>query len=110
MLSLVSIEIVTKEHPIHTLDHGIIIPSPHPNYPNRIVLIMAGAHSLGTAAGCMAATRSSLIREIQSVLPQKEDLADKSKTIWVLVQGKASEKDNLLDEDGVSILRAGTYD
>lgn len=95
---------------IHTLDHGIIIRGPHPNNSNRIVLIMAGAHSLGTGAACLAATRSSLIREIQSTLPKKEDLADKSKTIWVLVQGKASEKDNLLDVDGVSILRAGTYD
>jgi len=95
---------------IHTLDHGIIIRGPHPKNPNRIVLIMAGAHSLGTGAACLAATRSSLIREIQSALPKKEDLADKNKTIWVLVQGKASEKDNLLDADGVSILRAGTYD
>lgn len=104
------IEDKPKDSFIHTLDHGIIIRGPHPKNPNRIVLIMAGPHSLGTGAACLAATRSSLIREIQSTLPKKEDLADKSKTIWVLVQGRASEKDNLLDPDGVSILRAGTYD
>jgi hypothetical protein len=95
---------------IHTLSHGIIIRGPHPKNPDRIVLIMAGPHSLGTGAACLAATRSSLIRQIQSALPNKEDLADKSKTIWVLVEGMASEKDYLLDEDGVSIVRAGTYD
>ena len=55
-------------------------------------------------------TRSSLIREIQFALPKKKDLADKNKTIWVLIQGSASEEDNLLDVDGVSILRAGIYD
>jgi hypothetical protein len=103
------IEDKLKHSFIHTLDHGIIIRGPHPKNPNRIVLIMAGPHSLGTGAACLAATRSSLIREIQSALPKKEDLADKSKTIWVLVEGKASEKDYLLDEDGVSILRAGVY-
>ncbi len=95
---------------IHTLNHGIIIRGPHLNNPNRIVLIMAGAHSLGTGAACLAATRSSLIREIQSALPKKEDLADKNKTIWVLVQGKVSEKDNLLDVEGICILRAGVCD
>ena len=100
----------TRKGIIHTLSHGIIIRGPHPKNPNRIVLILAGPHSLGTGAACLAATRSSLIRKIQSALPEKENLADKSKSIWVLVQGTASEKDYLLDEDGVRILRAGTYE
>lgn len=71
---------------------------------------MAGAHSLETGAVCLAATKSSLIREIQAALPNREDLADKRKIIWALVKGKANNKDYLLDENGVSILRAGTYD
>lgn len=95
---------------IHTVDHGIILRAPHPKNPDRIVLIMAGPHSLGTGAACLAATRSSLIRKIQAALPHKTDLADKRKTIWVLVEGRASEKDYMLDESGITILRAGSYD
>ncbi len=95
---------------IHTIDPGIVIRDPHPLYPNRIVLIMAGAHSIGTGAASLAATRSTLIREFQKALPNREDFADKNKTIWALVQGKANRTDYLLDESGVSILRAGTYE
>ena len=97
---------------IHTMDYGIIIRAPHPNpaFSNRIILIMAGPHSLGTGAACLAATHSSLIRDIQAALPNKRDLADKSKSIWALVQGRARENDYMLDVDGVSIIRAGTFE
>ena len=69
---------------------------------------MAGAHSLGTGAACLAATRSSLIQEIRSRLPEGV-LEDKKRTFWVLVKGTASERDYLLDEDGVTIEDAGAY-
>lgn len=92
-------------------DYGIIIRTPHPLHKDRQVLIMAGAHSLGTGAACIAATSSPLIKEIQKMLPEKT-LADKSKGFWVLVKGTASEKDGLLDHDakGIKILEAGVYD
>jgi len=75
-----------------------------------MVLIMAGAHSLGTGAACLAATRSMLIRQIKDALPDTVDFADKSRTIWVLVKGISSERDRLLDESGVSVLEAGSWD
>lgn len=92
-------------------DYGIIIRAPHPLYNDRQVFIMAGAHSLGTGAACIAATSSPFIKEIQKILPEKT-LADKSKSFWVLVKGTASEKDGLLDHDakGINILEAGVYD
>lgn len=92
-------------------DYGIIIRTPHPLHKDRQVFIMAGAHSLGTGAACIAATSSPLIKEIQKMLPEKT-LADKSKGFWVLVKGTASEKDGLLDHDakGIKILEAGVYD
>jgi len=95
---------------IHSQDYGIIVRGPHPNCRGRMVLIMAGAHSLGTGAACLAATRSMLIRQIKDALPDTVDFADKSRTIWVLVKGISSERDRLLDESGVSVLEAGSWD
>lgn len=89
-------------------DFGLIIRAPHPLHPDRLVLIMAGAHSLGTGAACIAATSSRFIREIQKHLPEKV-LADKKQTFWVLVKGEASERDGLLDQEGVHICEAGVY-
>lgn len=89
-------------------DYGLILRAPHPRHPDRQVLIMAGAHSLGTGAACIAATSSPLIKEIQKRLPEKT-LAEKSRCFWVLVKGKASEKDGLLDYDGVTVCDAGIY-
>ncbi|MFA5414402.1 MAG: hypothetical protein WC295_02810 [Methanoregula sp.] len=90
-------------------DYGIIIRAPHPLHPDRLVLIMAGAHSLGTGAACIAATYSPCIKEIQKFLPEKV-LGDKSKSFWVLVKGKASENDGLLDQENVEIIDSGVYD
>jgi hypothetical protein len=92
---------------IHKEDHGIVVRAPHPDYPGRMVLILAGAHSLGTAAACLAATRSPLIREIKA---KGIDLADKKQAFWVLVRGTANPKDYLLDEEGVTVVEAGVYD
>lgn len=89
-------------------DYGLIIRAPHPHHPDRMVLIMAGAHSLGTGAACIAATSSRFIREIQKSLPEKV-LADKNRTFWVLVKGIASERDGLLDQNDVEICEVGVY-
>ena len=68
---------------------------------------MAGPHTLGTAAACLAATRPGRIEQIKAKLPV--GVEDKSSTFWVLVRGRASAKDSLIDEDGVEILEAGVY-
>jgi hypothetical protein len=93
---------------VWTQDYGIIVRGPHPQHPDRLVLIIAGAHSLGTGAACLAATRSALIKQIKEKLPEGA-LEDKTRTFWVLVKGRASGRDHLLDEDGVSIEEAGVY-
>ncbi len=96
---------------VHTLDHGIIVRGPHPHHPRRLVLIMAGAHSLGSGAACLAATRSPLILKIKESLQSKNvDIADKKRTFWVLVKGEANKTDGLLDVEGVSIVETGVYD
>jgi hypothetical protein len=94
---------------IHTVDYGIIVRGPHPHRPGRMAMIMAGAHSLGTGAACLAATRSALIRQVKEALPD-DAFADRSRTIWVLVKGKGSEEDRLLDEDGVEIVETGCWE
>lgn len=90
-------------------DYGLIVRAPHPLHPDRMVLVMAGAHSLGTGAACIAATSSRFIREIQKNHLDGKVLADKTQTFWVLVKGIASERDGLLDKEGVTICEAGVY-
>jgi hypothetical protein len=90
-------------------DYGLVFRGPHPAHPDRLALVMAGAHSLGTGAACLAATRSSLIQEIRTKLPPGT-LEDKTSTFWALVKGTVNRDDFLLDEDGVTIEEAGVYE
>ena len=91
-------------------DYGLVLRAPHPDFPDkRIMLVTAGAHSLGTGAACLAATRSSLIQKIRARLPEKK-MEDKSSAIWALVKGSVGRDDYLLDEDGVEIVDAGVYE
>ncbi len=92
---------------VQTLDHGIILRAPHPSFPDRIIMLMAGPHSLGTGAACLAATSSRLIAEIQEKLPKGVRLGEKKRAIYALVQGRVSESDGHLDAEGVKILEAG---
>jgi hypothetical protein len=92
------------------VDHGLLIRGPHPYHPGRIVLIMAGAHSLGTGAACLAATRTPLIQEVKAKLPAGTDIADKRITFWALVRGAANPKDCLLAMEGVKVLEAGVVE
>ncbi len=93
-------------------DWGIVVRGPHRDHPDRLVLVMAGGHSLGTGAACLAATRSPLIKQIAMRRKDKcdADLADKRAAFWVLVRGKASASDTLLDMEGVSVEDVGVYD
>ena len=50
------------------------------------------------------------IQQIKAKLPDGVDIADKQRTIWVLVRGEVSKRDALLDMEGVSIVEAGVYD
>ena len=94
----------------HKMDYGIIVRGPHPDNPDRLVLIMAGPHSLGTGAACLAVTKSPLIQQIKAALPSGVDIAEKRRTFWVLVQGKARDDDGHLDVEGVKVVEAGVYD
>lgn len=95
-----------KDGEIHVEDYGIIIRAPHPKHAGRLIMVMAGAHSLGTGAACLAATRSSLIREIKS---KGINIADRQQAFWVLVRGVSSEHDGLLDVAGARVVEAGTF-
>jgi hypothetical protein len=92
---------------VHTVDYGIIVRGPHPRFPGRIAMVMAGAHSLGTGAACVAATNSRLISLIQEKLPKDVRLSDKQRTIYAYVKGKVDVNDNHLYANGVEILEAG---
>lgn len=98
-----------KETLIHSEDYGIIVRGPHPIRPGRMVMIMAGAHSLGTGAACLVATRSILIQQAKDALGKHENFGERNRTIWILVKGVISEADRLLDETGVSIVEAGSW-
>lgn len=89
-------------------DYGLVIRGPHPRHPHRMVTILAGPHSMGTGAACLAATRTELIRKIDQRLAGTVDLTMRDKPIWILVKG-AGGKDGHIDQEGVEIVNAGTY-
>jgi len=95
-----------------TKDYGVIVRGPHPNreHRGRLAMLMAGAHSLGTGAACLAATRSTLIQRVRNALPHGA-MEDKESTFWVLVKGRVSREDGyLLDPEHVTVEEAGVYD
>ncbi len=91
---------------VHVMDYGIILRGPHPKHPDRMLMVMAGAHSLGTGAACIAATRSQYVREIKD---RGIDISNRGLPFWVLVRGVESKVDGHLDVEGVSIEAAGTF-
>jgi hypothetical protein len=99
-------------HLIWTEDYGLIVRAPHPMSEKRIVLLMAGAHSLGTGAACLAATRSNLIKQVRKMLWEKtgEDILNKKECLfWVLVKGTVKADEYLLGEEDVTIVDAGGF-
>ncbi|MCA9055465.1 MAG: hypothetical protein KDA75_16605 [Planctomycetaceae bacterium] len=97
--------------PYHKRDYGLVVRVPHPMHPDRLVLIMAGPHSLGSAAAGMAATNAAIIHQLRELLKKtcKVDLADKSVPIWALVEGTASDVDGGLEPSGVKIVDVGIF-
>lgn len=91
-------------------DFGVVVRGPHPKHPRRTVMVMAGQHSLGTGAACLAATTPSIIAQIQSKLPDSVSLDDKHLRIWALVHAWDNEDDRHLDAQDVTVLEAGVYD
>jgi hypothetical protein len=92
---------------LESIDYGIVIRGPHPDHPDRLVMVMAGIHSLGTGAACLAATRAPLIRDIQDRLPKKTLVAAEKATFWALVSGHNNPRDAHLYQDGVEVVEAG---
>ncbi|MBI4658383.1 MAG: hypothetical protein HY735_05990 [Verrucomicrobia bacterium] len=89
-------------------DYGLVVRSPHPRYPQRMVCILAGPHSLGTGAACLAATKSQVIRQTSERLGGVCDLATRHQALWILVKGTAAD-DRHIDPAGVEVLDAGVY-
>lgn len=90
-------------------DYGLILRGPYRRHPGRMLTVLAGPHSLGTGAACLAATTSHLVREISSHLKDKCDLRACDRTFWVLVRARASH-DRHLDPENVHIERVGVYE
>jgi hypothetical protein len=87
-------------------DYGLIVRGPHPFHPHRMVTIMAGPHSLGTGAACLAATKPKLVCEISERLAGVIDLTTRDRTFWVLVE---AETDDHLDVANVHLHSAGIF-
>lgn len=100
---------------VWTKDYGLIVRAPHPSFKKRMVVVLAGAHSLGTGAACLAATRSSLIKKMRAKLRETTaiDPMDKGavmeRAFWVLVEGAVHSPQFHLDEDGVRVVDAGVF-
>ena len=89
-------------------DYGLIVRGPHPRHHDRLITILAGPHSLGTGAACLAATKSQVIRKIAQQLAASIDLGSRDRTFWVLVKGVADE-DLHIRPDGVEVFACGVY-
>ena len=92
-------------------DHGLIVRGPHPKHPKhpgRTVTIMAGPHSLGTGAACLAATKPQLVRKVADKLADKSDLSSHDRYFWVLVKATASH-DYHVDDSSVEVVEASVY-
>lgn len=90
-----------------SVDYGLILRGPHPRYPGRMVLILAGPHSMGTAAAGLAATKPQLLKIISDKLSKRgAELRDQSQTLWVLVEGSGDHSGHI-DVSGVKVIDVG---
>jgi nucleoside 2-deoxyribosyltransferase len=89
-------------------DWGILVRGPHPTFTGRMVLIMAGAGSLGTGGACLAGTTAELVQEIRKLINDDEAFVDRSRVLWVLVKALAGS-DGHLDPSNVVVEAAGVH-
>jgi len=96
-----------KESSVFVEDYGLVVRAPHPAHQGngRLAMTIGGAHSLGTGAAGVAATRPDKIKAIRDKLPPGT-LENKQSGFWVLVKGIAGE-DYRLDPQNVHIVDAG---
>jgi hypothetical protein len=89
-------------------DWGVIVRGPHPRVASRMVLIMAGAGSLGTGAACLAGTNSELVRDIRRLINDDGAFIDRRRLIWSLVRAQAG-RDGHIDASNVTIEAAAVF-
>ena len=91
-----------------TSDYGLIIRAPYPTDATRLVLIVAGRHSIGTHAACMVVTRQNWIAALEERLKAVGvDLRDPTQPFWVVVRGAIDRKANFMNK--VEIIEVGGY-
>ncbi|MBL8829658.1 MAG: hypothetical protein JNM18_21955 [Planctomycetaceae bacterium] len=89
-------------------DYGLIIRAPHPHDAQHIVLIVAGRHSIGTHAACMAVVRQDLIASLERHLKKAGvSLRDTCQPFWAIVRGTLLRDRSVAEE--VEIIEAGGY-
>lgn len=79
----------------------------HPKFTNRVIIVMAGAHSLGTGAACLVATRTRDVAEISNRLKAGE-LENNNDVLWALVEGTIRDTATP-DQFESRVIDAGTY-
>ena len=70
-------------------DFGFIIRAPHPCYPAKMLLIIAGRSALGTEAASLAVTEPAQIQRIKKLLAYRVsgvNLDDHQKAFWAVAQ------------------------
>ena len=72
-------------------------------------IVMVGPHSLGSAAACLAATRTPIIRKISDEFGSRINLSAQDRGFWVLVRG-VKGADQHLSPQGVSIEKVGVFE
>jgi hypothetical protein len=89
-------------------DYGLIIRAPHPNDVQRLVLIVAGRHSIGTHAACMMVTQQKLIVVIEKELEKIGiTLGDSGTPFWAIVKGTLLANGNMKPD--VEVIKIGGY-
>ena len=100
-----------SKHGARTSDYGLIIRGPNPRSPGRMVTILAGGHSQGTGAACVAATNSRLIREIAEKLPDGiDDISHQERTLWALVHVVTYKEDDFhIVDSNIEVVDASSF-
>jgi hypothetical protein len=88
-------------------DWGLILRARNPKSEGRVIMVMAGAHSLGTGAACQIATRTRDVAEISKKL-KAGMLENKADVLWILVEGSVPDTSNP-DQFEAKVIEVGTY-